>query len=118
MQTPSADECQPCESMTQRLNTTAILTLLDHLSAGWQISPDQKRLFKCFYFKNYYQAIAFINEIAWMTHSKDHPPEMEINHEYCVVSYTTSAVDGLSEYDFLCATKVNSLFEQYTEKMK
>lgn len=115
MQTLHQNDCLPCERMNKLLDKTAILIFLKRLGSDWELTPDQKQLVKKFNFKNHYQTIAFINAITWMTHFKDHPPELKFSHDYCLVSYTTAKLNGLSEYDFLCANKVEKLFAQYKE---
>jgi 4a-hydroxytetrahydrobiopterin dehydratase len=55
--------------------------------------------------------MAFVNAIAWMTHREDHHPDLLITFNSCLVEYTTHAIHGLSENDFICAAKVESLFQ-------
>lgn len=118
MQTLHPNDCLPCERIHKLLDTSAIYMFLKRLGSNWELTQDQKKLIKKFYFKNHYQTIAFINTISWMTHFKNHPPELEMKGEYCLVRYTTAKLNscGLSEYDFLCASKVEQLFAQSEEK--
>jgi 4a-hydroxytetrahydrobiopterin dehydratase len=41
---------------------------------------------------------------------------MEVGYNHCLVRYSTHAIDGLSENDFICAAKVSLLFQPYAEK--
>lgn len=66
---------------------------------------------KTYRFKNYYQTIAFVNAIAWVTHREDHHPNLTVTYNSCLVEYTTHAIGGLSENDFICAAKVDALFK-------
>ena len=65
---------------------------------------------KTYSFENYYQTIAFVNAVAWMTHREDHHPDLTVNYNSCRVAYTTHDLGGLSENDFICAAKVDALF--------
>jgi len=65
---------------------------------------------KTYRFKDYYQTIAFVNAIAWMSHREDHHPGLTVSYNSCHVEYTTHAIHGLSENDFICAAKVDNLF--------
>jgi 4a-hydroxytetrahydrobiopterin dehydratase len=62
-----------------------------------------------FDFKNYYQTIAFVNAIAWISHAEDHHPDLLVSYNKCIVSYSTHSVGGLSENDFICSAKVDGL---------
>ena len=66
---------------------------------------------KTFRFKDYYQTIAFVNAVAWLSHAEDHHPELTVGYNSCQVEYTTHSIHGLSENDFICAAKVDALFK-------
>jgi 4a-hydroxytetrahydrobiopterin dehydratase len=55
--------------------------------------------------------MAFVNAAAWVSHREDHHPDMLVGWGECRVSYVTHAIDGLSENDFICAAKLDALFE-------
>jgi 4a-hydroxytetrahydrobiopterin dehydratase len=46
--------------------------------------------------------------MAWVVNAENHP-DFSAGYNYCVVKFTTHAIDGLSENDFICAAKVNEL---------
>lgn len=108
-------EMLPCEGINKPLDAATIELFLNHLGDGWHLSDDHTHIEKNFYFKNYYQTIAFVNDIAWMTQIENHHPDLAIAHNHCIVRYTTYAVHGLTENDFICAHKVNNLFHSYSE---
>jgi 4a-hydroxytetrahydrobiopterin dehydratase len=58
-----------------------------------------------------YQTMAFVNASAWISHREDHHPDIEVGYNKCRVSYMTHAIDGLSENDFICAAKIDSLLD-------
>ena len=62
-------------------------------------------------FKNYYHTLAFVNATAWISHRENHHPDIQVGYNKCIVSYSTHAIDGLSENDFICAAKIDMLFE-------
>jgi len=74
---------------------------------GWESTGDQ--IVKTFKFANYYQTMAFVNAVAWISHQENHHPDLEVGYSQCVVRYSTHDVDGLSENDFICAAKVEAL---------
>lgn len=79
---------------------------------GWQIQ--EGRVTRRFDFKNYYETLAFVNAIAFMIHAEDHHPILNVTYNHCTVKYHTHSVNagqgGLSENDFICASKVDAIF--------
>jgi len=100
--------CKPCEGGTPVLERGQAKSLLAQL-AGWTLNDNASGISRGFKFKNYYETIAFVNAIAWLSHREDHHPDLEVGYNRCTVHYSTHAVKGLSENDFICAAKVNAL---------
>jgi len=69
------------------------------------------KLAKLYPFANYYQTMAFVNALAWISHREDHHPDLEVGYNKCRVQYATHAIGGLSENDFICAAKADALFQ-------
>lgn len=104
----TSKKCKPCEGGTPPLSQTEANTLLKELD-GWVLYD--RIIGKTYDFKNYYQTMAFVNAVAWLSHREDHHPDMTVGYNKCHVEYTTHAINGLSENDFICAAKVDSLFK-------
>ncbi|MDR3478808.1 MAG: 4a-hydroxytetrahydrobiopterin dehydratase [Gammaproteobacteria bacterium] len=115
MTTIDQKHCVPCEGGVCPLDNTESNSLLKELTS-WQISADNKHISRDFRFKNFYQTMAFVNAIAWMANLENHHPDLEVGYNHCLVRYTTHAIDGLSENDFICAAKVDTLFKPYGDK--
>ncbi len=98
--------CKPCEGGTPPMNNKEIADLLAKLNQWEDLGGE---IVKTFQFKNYYQTIAFVNAIAWVSHLENHHPDLEVSYNSCKVHYSTHAIDGLSENDFICAAKVDQL---------
>jgi 4a-hydroxytetrahydrobiopterin dehydratase len=81
---------------------------------GW--AQDGPRISKTYQFKNYYETLAFINAIAYVIHAEDHHPEMVVTYNRCVIRFDTHSVNGgkggIAENDFICAAKVDAVFQQ------
>ena len=104
----SKGKCKPCEGGVPPYTETEIQTNLAQLS-GWQVV--QGELVKSYSFKNYYETMAFVNAAAWVSHREDHHPDIEVGYNQCRVRYITHAIGGLSENDFICAAKMDALFD-------
>jgi 4a-hydroxytetrahydrobiopterin dehydratase len=102
----AGQKCKPCEGGTPPLNDTKIKEYLAQLK-GWE--KVNQEIVKVFLFKNYYQTMAFVNAVAFIAHQEDHHPDMEVSYKTCKVRYSTHAIGGLSENDFICAAKVDAL---------
>ena len=102
----SKGKCKPCEGGVPPLpddEATKLLATLD----GWQRSGTI--ISKTYTFRNYYETMAFVNATAWISHREDHHPDLAVGYNQCSVSYSTHAIGGLSENDFICAAKIDAL---------
>jgi 4a-hydroxytetrahydrobiopterin dehydratase len=90
------------------LSSAEITKLMQQLE-GWDLFD--RLIGKVYNFTNYYQTMAFVNAVAWISHREDHHPDIILSYNKCRVEYTTHAVGGLSENDFICAAKIDVLFK-------
>jgi len=103
--------CLPCEGIGKTLNSDQVQKLLLELP-DWQLSQDGKHIFRDFKFKGFYKTMAFANAVAWIANQENHHPDLEIGYDHCLVRFTTHALAGLTENDFICAAKVQMLLAQ------
>lgn len=101
-------KCKPCEGGVPPLGDEEVSHLLSQI-LGWEV--EGREITKTFPFKNYYETMAFVNAIAWISHSENHHPDLEVGFKKCRMRYTTHAIGGLSENDFICAAKVDQLLQ-------
>ena len=101
-------KCKPCEGGVAPLTEAQVKPMLKGLQ-GWAI--EQGKLAKVFPFGDYYETMAFVNALAWISHREDHHPDLEVGYNKCRVEYSTHAIGGLSENDFICAAKCDALFD-------
>jgi 4a-hydroxytetrahydrobiopterin dehydratase len=102
-----------CTPQTQALSTAEIERQLAVLT-GWTLEGG--KIVRQFAFGDYYETLAFINAIAYVIHAEDHHPELTVTYNRCTVRFDTHSVNdgkgGLSINDFICASKVNAIFQQ------
>jgi 4a-hydroxytetrahydrobiopterin dehydratase len=101
-------KCKPCEGGTAPYTDQQTREMQRQLK-GWIV--EQGKLVKVYPFTNYYQTMAFVNALAWISHREDHHPDLIVGYNQCRVEYMTHAVGGLSENDFVCAAKCDALFD-------
>lgn len=100
--------CKPCEGGVAPLTPDEIALLIKQLE-GWQFAGGV--IAKTYSFKNYHETMAFVNATAWISHREDHHPDLAVGYNQCCVEYHTHAIGGLSENDFICAAKIDALFD-------
>lgn len=101
-------KCIPCEGGTNPLTPAEVAQLLANLK-DWTVSADNKFISKKFTFKNFLRTVSFVNAIAYLAEKEGHHPDIKFGYNYCEVIFTTHALDGLSENDFICAAKIDLL---------
>ena len=102
-------KCQSCEGGIAPLSRAEAERLRDKLVSGWQLSADGLALHRAFAFKNFLRTMSFVNALAHVANIEDHHPDLEVGYDYCRVRYTTHAIKGLSENDFICAAKIDRI---------
>ncbi|MES2503995.1 MAG: 4a-hydroxytetrahydrobiopterin dehydratase [Myxococcota bacterium] len=102
--------CKPCEGGVSPMSLKDASTRVQQLK-GWSLSLEGDNISKFWLFKNHYQVMAFINAIAFISHREGHHPDITFGYNSARVIYTTHAVKGLSENDFICASYIDALSE-------
>lgn len=100
-------KCVPCEGGQKPFDAKQIAQYSKQLKKDWKV-VDGKILSKNFKFKSYPETIAFVNKIALMAQEEGHHPDLEVGYKNLIVKWTTHAVGGLSENDFIMAAKIDS----------
>lgn len=100
--------CIPRSGNEHRLTEARVRELLPEVP-GWELVENGHALSRTFRFEDYYRTMAFVNALAFMAHREDHHPDLGVHYDRCTVRYSTHDVDGLSENDFICAAKAESL---------
>lgn len=100
--------CKPCTGETPRIAPDEVTRLLATLP-GYQADLLVGSISKTYEFKDFYETMAFVNAAAYVAHVEDHHPDLAVSYSRCVVTYSTHAIGGLSENDFICAAKLEAL---------
>jgi 4a-hydroxytetrahydrobiopterin dehydratase len=99
--------CVACTSKTPRLDPGQVRSFLAEVPGF--ASDDSLRVSRLFEFRDFSETMLFVNAVAWIAAREDHHPDLEVTYKTCRVTFTTHAIGGLSENDFICAAKVNAL---------
>jgi len=75
---------------------------------GWEI-VDGKKLSREFEFKDFKEAMVFVNKVAEVAEAEGHHPDIYIFYSKVRLELWTHSAGGLSENDFTLAEKINKL---------
>lgn len=100
--------CRPCEGGVEPLSREQASELLKQ-AAGWQLSPDGKKISRTFKFTNFRETRAFFNAVADIADAENHHPDFEVSYRQCTLTLWTHTIGGLSENDFIVAAKIDAL---------
>ena len=101
-------KCVPCRGGIEPLKDKAIEELLRQLADGWQVVKEH-HLEKEYKFKNFKQALEFVNKIGELAESQSHHPDICLSWGKVKLTLWTHKIDGLHENDFIFAAKVDEL---------
>jgi 4a-hydroxytetrahydrobiopterin dehydratase len=101
--------CKPCEGGVEPLTAEQSKELMRALHPAWTLSDDGREISRCCRFSAYSHTLAFANAVAWIAVSEGHHPVLTISYGECLIRYTTHAINGLSDNDFICAAKIDRL---------
>ena len=114
MSTELADRhCKPCEGGVPPLQADQVAELLKALHADWSVTDDGLHIQRRFEFPAYSRSLGFANAVAWIAIVEGHHPVLTLSYGSCKVSYTTHAINGLSDSDFICAAKIDRLAAEH-----
>lgn len=109
--TLATKKCVPCEGGTPPMGPMEARKLMAELNPAWRLVADHE-LRREFPFPDFKSAVAFANRIAELADAEGHHPILTISWGLLVVELWTHAIDGLSENDFIMATKIDALTSQ------
>lgn len=101
-------KCVPCEGGVEKFTIQQVNEYLPKLN-DWQMNVDATEIFKRFEFKGFNKTMSFMNAVAWLVNNEMHHPDVKLGYNYCEIHFTTHAIGGLSENDFICAAKIDQL---------
>lgn len=104
--------CIPCEGDIKPLTPEQFSRYLP-MVPEWTV-VDDKKIERDLKFKNFNDAIAFINNIAGLAEEEGHHPDIFL-HNWNRIRFTlmTHAIKGLFLNDFILASKIDELFASH-----
>lgn len=102
-------KCVPCEGGVDPITKADSEAMLEFHVKDWILSNDAKSISKKFEFKNFSDALSFVNKVGAIAESEGHHPDIELGWGKVNITLTTHAIGGLSQNDFIVAAKINHI---------
>lgn len=103
-------KCVPCQGGEPVLKKGEIAKYLSELNSGWKAKSQPDKIVKDFEFKDFKEAVAFLNKVAELAETEGHHPDILL-HSYkkVRVELWTHKIGGLHKNDFILAAKIDKL---------
>jgi 4a-hydroxytetrahydrobiopterin dehydratase len=104
-----ADEkCQACRGDAPKLTSEEIQELKPQIPE-WSLK--EKSIERTFKFKDFREAMDFVNKVANLANAQDHHPDIHIYYSKVTLECSTHKIGGLSRNDFILASQVDGLLQ-------
>ncbi len=101
-------KCMACEGGVNAFSKDEAEILLKQIP-GWGLLENGRSISKKYSFKNFIEALAFINKVGSISESEGHHPDIHLtDYKYVAINLSTHAVGGLSQNDFILAAKIDA----------
>ena len=104
--TLSKEKCKPCSKGGTPLPLEEARKLAADVPQ-WELLDS--KIQRTFTFKDFREAIAFVNQVAETATAEDHHPDIFIDYKKVTLTLWTKKIGGLSRNDFIVATKFDGL---------
>ena len=101
-------KCVPCRGGTPPLSAEQAKTYLAAVPE-WRVSADGKQISRTFTYKDFIQAMKFVNKVAEVAEEQGHHPDIHIHWNKVELVLWTHSIGGLHENDFVMAAKLERL---------
>ncbi len=104
-----SQKCIPCEGGVAPLKREEFSIYLEQIK-DWNVVNDLE-LERDFTFKNFGEALKFINQVGALAENEGHHPDIYLHNWNKVrLNLKTHAIGGLSINDFILSTKIDEIF--------
>lgn len=105
------EHCKPCEDGAPPMSPSEAREKIKDVE-NWTL-VDASRLEKIFTFKDFKEALDFVNKVGAIAEAEGHHPNITIfDYKKVKIELYTHSVDGLSENDFILASLINEITEK------
>ena len=99
-------KCTACEGGIPPMNAEQIAKYRPQIDAAWEVIDD-KKIRRAFKFKDFKEAMVFVNSVANLAEEQGHHPDISIYYSKVVIELWTHKINGLFLNDFILAAKID-----------
>ena len=113
METLTLMQCVPCRGDEPRATPTDIAAWQPQIT-GWELVEEDgvNKLRRTFRFKNFAEALAFVDEVGARAEERGHHPVIEFTWGRATVTWWTHAIKGLHRNDFIMAAVTDEVLKK------
>lgn len=100
--------CEPCSLGTLPLTGETLYDMMQAINSEWKLADDIW-IVRTFKFKNFKDALDFVNQVGEIAEAQGHHPDIELSWGRVVVKLMTHKIKGLSRNDFIMAARIDDL---------
>ena len=110
-ETPAEKTCTPCRGGIPPL-TRDEAQRFQAQAPNWELGDNAHRIERTFRFRNFREALAFVQEVGELAETEGHHPDISFGWGYVTVSLSTKKIKGLHENDFIMASKIDRVHDR------
>lgn len=100
--------CVACRGDVPPLSRDEASAYLEQ-APDWALADDPMRIQRRFEFRNFREALAFVNRAGDIAEAENHHPDVRFGWGYAVIEIFTHKINGLHENDFILAAKIDAV---------
>jgi 4a-hydroxytetrahydrobiopterin dehydratase len=104
----ASKSCVPCRGGVPPLSKADAEAFIVQ-TPGWRLGDEGTRLKRAFEFRDFVEAMRFVNRVADVAESQGHHPDIAIHWNRVELTLWTHKIGGLHENDFILAAKIGDL---------
>jgi 4a-hydroxytetrahydrobiopterin dehydratase len=102
--------CVPCRGGVPPMERSEAERFLEQVNDGWRLRENGHMLLeKTYLFKNFAEALAFVNRVGALAEEQGHHPDVYLAWGRVRLEIWTHKIKGLTESDFVFAAKCDRL---------
>lgn len=90
------------------LSKAKVNEYMSELSKDWKLVGG-KKIKRDFEFKSFMEGVDFVNKVSEIAEAENHHPDIYLFYRKVTIEFSTHAIGGLSENDFILAAKIDRL---------
>ena len=103
--------CTPCRGGVPPL-TRDEAQRFQAQAPDWELDDDANGIQRTLRFRNFREALAFVQEVGELAESEGHHPDISFGWGYATISLSTKKIKGLHENDFIMASKIDQIHDR------